>query len=294
MKNIFKKLIGHGGIINHNLPTSITPVSVPNTKNVPTPVPSEATHIHEIPTVAASIRTFSVPTISIINYSTVVKDAEVQEAIVSIQTQINRDFAPIWGMNANLIFVNKFKNPPINTWVMHILDNTDQINAIGYHTVSNNNLPLGKIFVKTDLEYGLSWTVTLSHEILEMIGDPYINTTVFVQDSNTTGTLYAYEMCDACESDSLGYKIDNILVSDFVTPAYFQFGRLPGTTKFSFRNSLLAPLTIANGGYMSVFHINPTTTGWTEEIGADGIGQRLKSKINIQSSRVHQRSNPSS
>jgi hypothetical protein len=46
-----------------------------------------------------------------------------------------------------------------------------------------------------------------------MLGDPNINLTVFVQNSNTAGILYAYEVCDACEDDSLGYQIDNILLS---------------------------------------------------------------------------------
>lgn len=49
-----------------------------------------------------------------------------------------------------------------------------------------------------------------------MLGDPKVNLTVFVQNSNTAGTLYAYEVCEPCEDDSLGYHIDNILLSDFV------------------------------------------------------------------------------
>jgi Fe-S cluster assembly iron-binding protein IscA len=37
-----------------------------------------------------------------------------------------------------------------------------------------------------------------------MLGDPNINLTVFVQNSNTAGMLYAYKVCDACEDDTLG------------------------------------------------------------------------------------------
>ncbi len=43
-----------------------------------------------------------------------------------------------------------------------------------------------------------------------MLADPNINLSAFVQNTNTAGTLYAYEICDACEDDSLGYMIDNI------------------------------------------------------------------------------------
>jgi hypothetical protein len=37
-----------------------------------------------------------------------------------------------------------------------------------------------------------------------MLGDPNITLTVFVQNSNTAGMLYAYKVCDACEDDTLG------------------------------------------------------------------------------------------
>ena len=77
---------------------------------------------------------------------------------------------------------------------------------------------MGKVFAKTDLQYNSSWTVTASHELLEMLGDPEINLGVFVQPNAQTGRLYAYENCDACESDNYGYQIGNILVSDFVFP----------------------------------------------------------------------------
>jgi hypothetical protein len=69
-----------------------------------------------------------------------------------------------------------------------------------------------------------------------MLGDPNVNLTVFVQNSNTAGTLYAYEVCDPCEDDSLGYHIDNILLSDFVYPAWFEGFRTESSTQFDRMN----------------------------------------------------------
>jgi hypothetical protein len=82
--------------------------------------------------------------------------------------------------------------------------------------LTTEGLPIGKVFAASDLKAGSSSTITASHELLEMLGDPKVNLTVFVQNSNTAGTLYAYEVCEPCEDDSLGYHIDNILLSDFV------------------------------------------------------------------------------
>ncbi len=42
---------------------------------------------------------------------------------------------------------------------------------------------------------------------------------------------------------------------------------------------LTAPLSFAKKGYLSVFPANPTTAGWTQKLGADGMkGKRLASK----------------
>jgi len=38
----------------------------------------------------------------------------------------------------------------------------------------------------------------------------------------TDGKIYALEVCDAVESDKLGYEIDGVMVSDFITPAWFE------------------------------------------------------------------------
>ena len=34
--------------------------------------------------------------------------------------------------------------------------------------------------------------------------------------------IYALEVCDAVEADELGYQIDGVQVSDFITPAWFE------------------------------------------------------------------------
>jgi hypothetical protein len=63
--------------------------------------------------------------------------------------------------------------------------------------------PLGKVFAKLDLDNSCSWTVTLSHELLEMLADPWINRCAVGSDNK----IYALEVCDAVESDDLGYEI---------------------------------------------------------------------------------------
>lgn len=213
------------------------------------------------------------PTIAIVNNCSVLTNDQIAAVIPDLQIQIDRDFAPVWKIRANLVFVPKGMTYPTDAWVIYILDNSDQAGALGYHDLTDAGMPTGKIFAKDDMTYNLSWTVTLSHELVEVLLDPYITYTVFNQDSNTTGTLYALEGADACENESFAYRINNTLVSDFVYPAWFEGFRAPNSTQFDHTSALTAPFQLAKGGYIGVFTVGPSSTGWTQRM-AEGIPSR--------------------
>jgi hypothetical protein len=207
--------------------------------------------------------------VAVVNASTVLSDNDVQTALPALQTQVHRDFAPAWGIDADLTFVPKGAQPLPTAWQLVILDNSDQAGALGYHDVTAQGLPLGKVFAGTDRQYGLQWTVTASHELLEMLADPEINLTVFVQPTASRGTLYAYEVCDACEADEFGYRINNTLVSDFVYPAWFETFRQPGSTQFDYGKHIQKPLALLPGGYIGVFDVT-RGTGWHQLTAEEG------------------------
>ena len=218
------------------------------------------------------------PNIAIVNASTVISDAQLIAAVAALQIQIDRDFAPVWKLDANLVAVPAHGTIPAGSWVLYVLDTSDQAGALGYHDITAEGNPVGKVFAKDDIKYSLSWTVTLSHELMEMLADPWIQNCVFAQTTNTTGVLYALEVADACEADTLGYRINGVLVSDFVYPAWFEGFRKPHSTRFDHSGALTAPLQLAKGGYIGVFPVNPKTTGWTQEIDAEGAGVRFRIK----------------
>jgi len=221
--------------------------------------------------------------ISVINESTVLTDADVTPVVSALQQQVTNDFRPAWGVDAELTMIPQGTPAPAGTWWLVILDDSDQAGALGYHDLTPDGLPIGKVFAASDLKAGTSWTVTASHELLEMLADPNINLTVFVQDANTTGTLYAYEVCDACEDDSLGYQINNILVSDFVYPAWFENFRAQGSTQFDRMNKIQNPLELLAGGYIGVFSVTDGT-GWQQQT-AEKIPTNLRHRGHVGSRR---------
>jgi len=216
--------------------------------------------------------------VSVINESTVLKDHDVQPVVNALQVQVTRDFAPHWGIDADVVYVPAGHKPDPTTWWLVLLDNSDQQGALGYHDLTPTGLPMGKVFIKTDLQYKLAWSVTMSHELLEMIADPDIDLTVFSQTSDTAGYLYAFEMCDAVEDDSFGYAIGSVKVSNFVLPAYFQPG-IPGN-KWDFMGKLPGPVpAMLTGGYLSQFPVNQpgSTSGWTQ-INAELVNEATHSR----------------
>ncbi|HVI07346.1 MAG TPA: hypothetical protein VND65_03530 [Candidatus Binatia bacterium] len=207
-----------------------------------------------------------VPTvrISVINESTVIADTDLSPVVIALQKQVSNDFRPMWGADAELNIISHGAQPPGGNWWLVLLDDSDQANALGYHDLTNEGLPMGKVFAASDLKAGTSWTVTASHELLEMLGDPNINLTVFDQASNSAGTLYAYEACDACEDDSFAYTIDNILLSDFVYPSWFEGFRAEGSTQFDRMNKIKKPFQLLAGGYIGVYNVT-AGGGWTQK-----------------------------
>jgi len=200
-------------------------------------------------------------TIAIKNMSTAVTSQQLANVVIALQTQVNRDWARYWGSSAIITGLNKNQNIPAGAWPLYLMDYTDSPGALGYHTETANGVPWGRVFVKTAQQLGYSWTVTLSHELLEMLGDPNICLTAMNQTSDTQGTIYALEVGDPCEADAMGYRINNILLSDFVTPAWFDQYQTAAGTVYDFTRHLTAPFQIGAGGYMDVFNIT-AGSGW--------------------------------
>jgi hypothetical protein len=225
--------------------------------------------------------------VAVLNASTVLKDGEIGKAIPALQTQVHQDFAPAWGVDADLVAVPKGSKPPPGAWWLVILDNSDVAGALGYHDLTGEGLPLGKVFAGTDRKNGLQWTVTASHELLEMLADPDINLAAYVDQPGGGIRLYAYEVCDACEADDLGYRVGGTLVSDFVYPAWFESFRKAGGTQFDQQGRIEEPFQLLPGGYISIYDC-PSGHGWTQLTG-DRKARRYSMRPPVGSRRERRR-----
>jgi hypothetical protein len=206
--------------------------------------------------------------VALLNRSCCVEDAAVAALLPALQKQVSEHLVGAWGsaVDVDLIFVeDRNARPEAWAWLL-LLDDSDQAGALGYHDFTPAGGPLGKAFVRTDLDYGEAWQRTVSHELLELLIDPLCIGRRSVLYCGRE-VLTAVEVCDPVESDACGYAIDGQPVSDFVFPTYYDtVTQHAAGTRFDQTGALSAPMTIAAGGYVAID--DPADgTGWKVEFG---------------------------
>ena len=236
--------------------------------------------------------------ISVINHTNgKFSDEQVQVAIRAINRQIKEDFEPYWSLGAMLRLEGKTGPKPKpqesadlrGDAILYLWDQTNVPNALGYHDRNNFGLPFGFVFTELSAQLGENWTVTLSHEALELIADPEVNLLVMGPHPSTANldVFHWYEMCDAVQAET--YKIDEIDVSNFVLPLYFTGGEeVGGRNDFLGRlhdGKTLRSFGVNPGGYVGFF--NPQT-GDHETFSRKGDKQaeeRMKIKLQGKAAR---------
>jgi len=200
------------------------------------------------------------PKIAVIREASAITDPEVKKMLDAFEQQWNRDLKPVWGVDqVEFAFVPKGQDPTTGSWWLVFLDDSDQAGALAYHDLTDEGLPISKVFVKTLLADNASVSVGATHELCEMAVDPWLNSAY--QDLN--GVFWAGEVCDPVESDQYGYKIGDVLVTDFVTPNWF--GHQHSQTQIDFENHAVAPFEVLSGGYAQKFD---PQQGWQQVTGS--------------------------
>jgi hypothetical protein len=175
-------------------------------------------------------------------------------AAAALQKQVARDFAPIWEVQATVAAFDTLDDVPTDYWPILIQDDIGVDGAAGVHE-DDQGQPFALV------EASDTWSLTLSHECLEMLGDPFGNRLVAGQSPKPgQGRVeFLVEVCDPSESSAFAYQVNGITVSDFYTPHFFD-PVVSSSTRYSFSGAIKQPRQVLRGGYLS-WH-DPQTDHW--------------------------------
>jgi len=192
--------------------------------------------------------------VAIVSETDQVSFSDVSLASAALQKQVMKDFGPIWNESATVDSFAKLEDVPVGSWVIMIRDDIGYAGAAGIHLDSE-----GQPFAL--VQYSNTWQLTTSHELLEMLADPFGNR-LQSGDSIKPGqgkVQYLVEVCDPSESFEFGYRVNGIQLSDFYTPNYFD----PVTAscvRYSFTEAIKNPREVLKGGYISWY--DPESDHW--------------------------------
>jgi len=223
--------------------------------------------------------------VAIQNHSTLLSDADGARITKALARQLSEHVQTTWMLiPPALSYIGK-ATLPADASPLVLFDDADVADALGYHDETPEGLPYGRVFVKTILDNGgtildgaTAVSVTLSHELLEMVGDPTAAEWVDGPD----GYDYARELGDPVESDA--YDIDGVSVSNFVLPAWFD-PHAPRGLRFDYLSKLGANFAMSSGGYM----IRRTETGEVSQVFGSAFPEWKKTMKKHPASRTARR-----
>jgi hypothetical protein len=197
--------------------------------------------------------------VALINLALVVETRRVQrsaikEVAAALQRQISRDFAPVWNVDATVDPFISLDDVPPGYWPIIVRDDLPGVDIIGIH-LDDKGQPFALV------QYSNTWSLVASHEALEMLADPWGNRLVPGGSPRPGQGLVEIlvEVCDPPSDVAHAYTVNGHLVSDFVTPDYYEPVAVPGA-RYSFTSAVTRPRQIARGGYLS--WREPTTDEW--------------------------------
>jgi hypothetical protein len=160
---------------------------------------------------------------------------------LALQEQVISHFEPLWQSSA---IVTAFSTPQSDFIPIFIVDQLPS-GLSGVHVTDEGGLPYALV------QYGPSWSLSASHECLELIADPTLNRrSKGLLPSTLEPVEFIVEVCDPCQDSSFAYFINSWLVSDFYIPSYFDDVPSSGAT-YSFNKNIREPRSVLKGGTLA-------------------------------------------
>jgi hypothetical protein len=189
-----------------------------------------------------------------------VRMSELTRVASALSKQVARDFAPIWNTHATVDAFASLEDVPSDYWPIIIMPDVED--AAGFHD-DEDGQPFALV------EFGADWSLTASHECLEMLADPFgrrLRAGNLPRQAIKLGlpdrrVRYLVEVCDPSEAGAFAYSVNGVLVSDFYTPDFFDPITV-SSVRYSFTGAIKEPRSVLRDGYIS--WNDPITRHWMQ------------------------------
>jgi hypothetical protein len=213
--------------------------------------------------------------VALVSLTSEVSTRSLMQAAAALQKQITRDFTPFWGLQATVDAFEDLASVPSDyhpvvvfgdpdellgrlefaiggEYAAQLIDDFERDRLSGLHLNAFTRQPFALVAASD------AWSVTLSHEVLEMIADPFGNRLIAAAHPVDRGerVKYLLEVCDPCQA--MWYPVNGVPVADFYTPRFFDPVEVD-RSRYSFTGAIERPLQILDGGYLS--WIDPEDSG---------------------------------
>ena len=216
--------------------------------------------------------------VAVVSLTSEVSSRSLMQATAALQKQVTRDFTPNWGITATVDAFEDLASVPSDYYHVVVFgDPRELADQLEVEIGEERAAALTERFEREGLQgihlnaftrqpFALvaasdTWTVALSHELLELLADPFGNRLIAAAHplNPSQRVKYLLEVCDPCLS--AWYAVNGIPVSDFYTPRYFDPVRVDAI-RYSYTGALEYPLDILDDGYIT--WIDPTDSGLYE------------------------------
>jgi hypothetical protein len=169
----------------------------------------------------------------------------LRRVAAALQKQVAEDLRPIWNVNATVEAYETLDSVPTESWPVII---RSDIELKGIHSVENGK-PFSLVQYDKDSD---AWSLNASAVLLNMLTNPSANRLFSGPSPNPVdkGKIVQFLVEISAPVRENGYRIDGVLVSDFVTPEFFQASKRK-EGQYSHTGSAKEPLKIVTNGFLS-------------------------------------------
>jgi hypothetical protein len=200
--------------------------------------------------------------VALVDASGTIEASALAEVAGALNEQVQADIAPAWKVAAT---VGAYPQAPPATWRIELRDTVELKDAAGFHSDDR-----GQPFAQVALTAG-NWTVTASHELVEMLVDPFGSRLHGAAapggwEGESPRVNYVMEPGDPCEE--IEYAVGGVPMSDFVLPSFYRSTPRGSLAAYSHTGAVTEPLQILDGGYISF--VDPATGAVWQRFVRDG------------------------